>query len=217
VSYLQEYNARSQLKVNRRFGGTYRFHIQGKRITQERISMNILSRDWSVTIDGVWIDDRICLTPWYSAWLHFTVHCYTHTHTHTSVHSHDFTNRCSVTASNGGRCPFLWFPELSPCLSNSSQQLTTAVISLTHSTTNYSSLNSIQPTVMLLTSRHDRTENIFPLLLFRGRSLLTAVVQLFVSRSLPSNGSTCHNIASALLATCSVLASCLAYSSILKM
>jgi hypothetical protein len=46
----------------------------------------VLSRD-RVTVEGFWIDDRIYLTLWYSARLHFTVHCYTNI----SVHSHVFT------------------------------------------------------------------------------------------------------------------------------
>jgi hypothetical protein len=36
-------------------------------------------------------------------------------------------------------------------------------------------------------------ENAVPLLLFADRYILTAVVSLFVSRSLPSNESTCHS------------------------
>jgi hypothetical protein len=38
----------------------------------------------------------------------------------------------------------------------------------------------------------DRTENTATLLQFTGRCLVTAVVYLFVSRSLPINGATCH-------------------------
>jgi hypothetical protein len=47
----------------------------------------ILSRDWNVTVDGFWIDDRIYWTLRYSACLQFTIHyyIYTHTHTHTLV------------------------------------------------------------------------------------------------------------------------------------
>jgi hypothetical protein len=37
-------------------------------------------------------------------------------------------------------------------------------------------------------------ENIIPLLLFAGRCLATTAVQSSISRSSPSNGSTCHNI-----------------------
>jgi hypothetical protein len=65
-----------------------------------------LSRVWSVTIDGFWIDDRIYWTLWYSAWLHFTIQL----HTHDSVHSHIFIIRCSVAASIGGRSPSSGLP-----------------------------------------------------------------------------------------------------------
>jgi hypothetical protein len=58
----------------------------------------------SVTIDGSWIDDS--LTPWYSKWLHITVHYYKHT----SVHSHVFTSCCLVSASNSGQSPSSGFP-----------------------------------------------------------------------------------------------------------
>jgi hypothetical protein len=70
----------------------------------------ILSRIqvYSVTIDGVWIGNRLYWTLWYSAWLHFTVHYYTHTHT--SVYSHVFTSRCSVAATNSGRSASSGFP-----------------------------------------------------------------------------------------------------------
>jgi hypothetical protein len=39
----------------------------------------ILSRVWSVTIDGFWIDDRDYWTLWHSTWLRFTIHYYAHT------------------------------------------------------------------------------------------------------------------------------------------
>jgi hypothetical protein len=46
----------------------------------------ILSRVWSVIIDGFWIDNRVCWISWHSAWVHFIVHyC-----TYISVHSHVF-------------------------------------------------------------------------------------------------------------------------------
>jgi hypothetical protein len=102
VSYLLENIALSQLEVYRRFGGTHHFHLQDTKIAEERIGMNILSRDWSVTIDGFWIGDRIYWTLWYSAWLHFTIHNYTY--------SHVFTSCLSVAASNGGRSPSSGFP-----------------------------------------------------------------------------------------------------------
>jgi hypothetical protein len=54
-------------------------------LTRDRVfttSELILSRDWNVTIDGVWIDDSIYLTLRYSACLQFTIHYYTHTYTY---------------------------------------------------------------------------------------------------------------------------------------
>jgi hypothetical protein len=77
---------------------------------------------WSATVDGFWIDDRIYWTLWYSAWLHFTAHCYTHI----SVHSHAFTSCCLVAASSGGCSPYSGLlncsqPELPASYSNSSQ------------------------------------------------------------------------------------------------
>jgi hypothetical protein len=87
----------------------------------------ILSRD-RVTVDGFWIDDRICWTLWYGTWLHFAVHCYTHTHTDTIVHSDVFTSRCSVPASSDGLFPSSGSPkyprpELPASQSNSSHWL----------------------------------------------------------------------------------------------
>jgi hypothetical protein len=100
-----------------------------------------------VTINGFWIDDRIYWTPWYSTWLHFTVHCYTHT----LLSSHVFTCFCSVAASNGGHSPYSRFPncpqpQLQASHSNSSQGLNSSS-PLTHSLTN-------QLTVPLITSWH---------------------------------------------------------------
>jgi hypothetical protein len=60
-----------------------------------------------VTIDGVWIGNRIYWTLWISAWLHFTIHY----NTHTSVHSHVFTICCLVAASNCGHPPSSGFPK----------------------------------------------------------------------------------------------------------
>jgi hypothetical protein len=79
-------------------------------------------------LDGVWI----YWIAWYSAWLHFTIHCYTNTR----VHSHVSTSRCSVAASNSGRSPSSGFPnyprpQLPAPHSNSSQWLDLSS-SLTH-------------------------------------------------------------------------------------
>jgi hypothetical protein len=48
---------------------------------------------WSVTIDGVWIDDRVYWT--YNSLLHFTNHC----NTQTRVFSLVLHYRCLVAAS----------------------------------------------------------------------------------------------------------------------
>jgi hypothetical protein len=56
----------------------------------ERMERNVGERPGShvnVTIHGVWIDDLIYWTLWYSAWLQLTGHYYIYT----SVHSHVFT------------------------------------------------------------------------------------------------------------------------------
>jgi hypothetical protein len=66
------------------------------------LTLIVLSRD-RVTIDEVWIGNRIFGTLTHNSWLHFTVHYYTQTHT--IAHSHVFTNRFSVAASNGGHSP----------------------------------------------------------------------------------------------------------------
>jgi hypothetical protein len=63
----------SPLKVNRRFGGTYCLHLQGRRISEasnqrERVGKRSSTYipayikycyAYGVTIDGVWINDRI--------------------------------------------------------------------------------------------------------------------------------------------------------------
>jgi hypothetical protein len=130
-----------------------------------------LSRDCSVIIDGFWIDDRIYLTLWYSAWLHFTVHYYTQR----SVYSHAFTSRCSVAASSGGRFPSSGFQNYSrdSATSFSQQHLTMTEPqllsnSLTHQPTVHSTNSKAgghltpisyycdwtQLSVLLITSRH---------------------------------------------------------------
>jgi hypothetical protein len=92
--------------------------------------------EW-VTIDGLWIDDRIYWALWYSARLHFTFHCYTHT----SIHNYVCTSRYSVAASNSWRSPSSGFPnyprpQLLASHSNSSQRLTLSS-SLSHWLTDY--------------------------------------------------------------------------------
>jgi hypothetical protein len=84
------------------------------------IYYSILSRVWSVTIDGFWIDDRII-------GLFDTARDYILQFTRTRVHGHIFTSRCSVAAFNGGRSPSSGFPKLWPASDDSfsHQQVTT--------------------------------------------------------------------------------------------
>jgi hypothetical protein len=84
----------------------------------------VLSRD-GVTTDGVWIGNRIYWTLWYSAWLHFIVHCYTHIPVSTVTFSVAVAWQRLSTAD----VPLpLWIPELTRSQlpasnSNSSQRL----------------------------------------------------------------------------------------------
>jgi hypothetical protein len=133
------------------------------------------------------IEDRIYCTPWYRAWLHFTVNCYTHAHTHTSVQSYVFTSRCSVAAPNGERSRCFGFPnyptpQLPASDSNSSQRLNLSS-SLTNSPTNQ--LNSLTLINCSTYIGMDRTENTVPLLLFMVRCRSTGhCVCLFRGRCL---------------------------------
>jgi hypothetical protein len=68
--------------------------------------VNMLSRD-GVTVYRFWISDQIYWTLWYSAWLHFAVHCYTHTLVPTVMSSLSSL----VVASNGGCSPSFGFPK----------------------------------------------------------------------------------------------------------
>jgi hypothetical protein len=107
--------------------------------------------------------------------------------------------------------PFLWVPELSPALATSflQQQLTMTEPQQFSNCLTSSPINSSHPptnsSLVLLTSGHGlhRKQNllqsncchgIVTFVCRRSRYLATAVVQLLISRSLPSNGSTCHNI-----------------------
>jgi hypothetical protein len=96
--------------------------------------------------------------------------------------------------------PFLWASELSPCLSY--QLLTATEHQRSHSPTNQFWLTPHSLTHSYLTtgpayniSCMDPIENTVSLLLFMGRWLVTVVLQLLISRSLPSNGSACHTAA----------------------
>jgi hypothetical protein len=128
------------------------------------ITKMVLYALWSVTTDGVWMDERIYWTLSYSAWLHFTVH----THTHTLVPT--VTSPPPLLGSDFRRraFPFLWVPELcpaSPSNSNSSQQLSPSsplTNSLTHQPTDCNSQRQSQSyfttgdcwLARLITSRH---------------------------------------------------------------
>jgi hypothetical protein len=137
-------------------------------------------------------------------------------HTHTSVPSHVFTSCCSVAACNGGHSPSSGFPnyprpQLPASHSNSSQRPNIScplTHSLTHQPTtlhftqlnwlhftNYPAYNILawiaQKTsvfcccIQLLPWKHACLQSCY---------LVTAVVYLLISRSLPSNGSTCQII-----------------------
>jgi hypothetical protein len=113
---------------------------------------------------------------WYSALLHFTLHCYTHT----SVHSHIFTSRCLVTAFNGEHSHSSGFlngprPQLPANHSYSSmtepQQLSKSLINQLL----FASLTQLLSNCPAYFSTNC-TENTVPLLLFMGCCLVTAVV-----------------------------------------
>jgi hypothetical protein len=92
---------------------------------QQKCCRLILSRAQSVNIEGVWIDDRIYWTLWYSWWLYFTIHYYTHIHTLVSSRLHW---PLLGSGFNGRRSPSSGFPNCSwsqlPASNvNSSQQL----------------------------------------------------------------------------------------------
>jgi hypothetical protein len=139
----------------------------------------------SVTIDEFWIGDRIYRLFDCSAWPHFTVHTHTHararTHTHTHAHTHTHT-QSAVEYSLPLLCSgfqrrifhFLCFPqELNP----------------RYYLTNYNS-----KIVLLITSRLGLNRQQTRLLLFTVRFLVTADIQLLISRSFPRDGCTCPNI-----------------------
>jgi hypothetical protein len=81
-------------------------------------------RDFSVTIDGIWTDDRFIelLDTVRDYTLQFTI-----TYTHASAHSHVIISRCSVASSNSGLSlssgfPNYHRPQLPASHSNSSQR-----------------------------------------------------------------------------------------------
>jgi hypothetical protein len=133
-----------------------------------------------------------------SAWLHFKIHYYTHF----GVHSHVFTSRCSVAASNVGRPTSSGFPnyprpQLTASHSNSSQRLNLRssltqwmTNSVTHQPTNSTQLTLTNSPAYSISARTAQ-KTLF--LCCRLRPLHGNCSCLIVSRSLPSNRSTCHN------------------------
>jgi hypothetical protein len=113
-------------------------------------------------------------------------------------------SRCLVAASNGRRflsCGFPNYPrpQLPAPHSNSSQRLNRSS-SLTHSPTNNSraynnSARTTQKTPFLCCCAIVAFMSVgVPMLSIPSHCLATAVLYLLISRSLPSNRSTCHNI-----------------------
>jgi hypothetical protein len=130
--------------------------------------MYVLSHVW-VTVDGVWIADRIYWTLWYSAWLQLQ---FTITHTHTVV----FTVTSSlIVARYRLLTADVPFPLGSRTIHGLSYELLTAT---DHNWTSSSYLtNSVTHQLNWLT-------------------LSTNYYWLFIYcyRSLPSNGPTCHSV-----------------------
>jgi hypothetical protein len=131
---------------------------------------------------------------------------YNFTITHTGLSRHVLTSRCSVSAFDGWRSPFSGFPNCPRASATSSSQPLNLSVSLTHWLTNsvtHQPANSIDSiTFLLTTSRHRayrKHRSITPAQLswkhacLRIRYLPTAVMPVFLSRSLPSNWSICHN------------------------
>jgi hypothetical protein len=106
-----------------------------------------------------------------------------------------------VTASNGECSPLSGFlncplPQQRSSNSNSSKQLNCSspiTMSLTHQPTLLTPLTNAHRLSCLKHFSTYRTENTIPLL-FAGRCLATAAVQSPISRSQPSNESTCRNM-----------------------
>jgi hypothetical protein len=143
-----------------------------------------------VTTDGFWIDDRIYWTLIelnykqlrQSHWVTYTKdHC---NHSTPKVFS-GFLSRCLVAASYGGHSPSSVFLN---CLRASATSFSQQHLARTKLQQYSNSLLTGTPFLIvvgqLLPSKH---------VCFRSRYSVTAVVYLLISRSLPSNGSTCNN------------------------
>jgi hypothetical protein len=81
----------------------------------------------NMIIGGFWIGNRIYWTILYNTWLPFTEHG----HTHNSVLSHAL-HQVSCSGFQRRTVPFLWIPELSPCLSHNNSRLTDWLVLYTH-------------------------------------------------------------------------------------
>jgi hypothetical protein len=122
--------------------------------------------------------------------LQFTI-THTHLHIHISVQSHVFTSRCSVVSSNGGSSPSSGFPNYPWPLgcqfltATAHNDWISAVLWLTRELS-YLLVDSY----CVSYKNSEWTTEKTPL----SSCSLRAVVYLFVSQLLPSNGSTGHNI-----------------------
>jgi hypothetical protein len=167
-----------------------------------------------VNIEGVWIGDSIYFTLRYIAWLRFRVYCYTHT----VVFKARTRSRYLVSAANDRLSPYS-FPNYSRVsITSFSQQPLTTTEPQQHS--DCSPTNSFHSTVLSCTAftkltqlgrsmtyRHiqnaasNSTSTVAcrplpsngssSIAYLRSCCLAMTVVSLFVSRSLPSNGSIC--------------------------
>jgi hypothetical protein len=121
-----------------------------------------------------------------------------HTHAHTSVfvHSRVFTSHCLVAAAHGRRSPSSGFPNCPPTQLpawniNSSQRLKPSS-PLTHSLTHQPNDSSLTCPASDISARTAQKTQF--LCCWLQPLPITAVVYLLLSRSLPRNGSTCHNM-----------------------
>jgi hypothetical protein len=134
------------------------------------------------------------MTLWYIEWLHITVHI---THTLVSTVTSSLPLLGSAFQRRTFPCPGVSKRSPASATSFYQQQLTMAELQ------QFSNYNC--KLVLLITSRHGpRRKHLFYYycilsllwkhVCLRSRYLVLAVVQLLISRSLSSNGSTCHNI-----------------------
>jgi hypothetical protein len=135
----------------------------------------VLSRVWSVSIEGLWIDDRFYLTLQYSTLTTlYSALLHTHARTHTLVP----TAMCSLPLLGSGSqwqtLNFLWVPKLSLASVISFSQQQNPGGHLTHWLANQLSAAHNLSCLQLLSKDH--AENTVPLLLFMGCCLVTVMV-----------------------------------------